>query len=347
MLYHGPERPHSCRHRTGSPGSIPWTGPLWHRLSRTTSGPFMLHLISCVCTMFPYLDLTPDIGCKWTLLSFQMSPRSCKRYTWLGSGGEDRLTAKSHGKYQTLQDADCLLCCLILHLHLIVFVLWQANGKLDRLDQLLSKLRRRYKAGQLVPKNIARHLTRIALALSMCLQRQLAAFTPIPRPAALQAPSSAPAQPCQEVLVAGADSVEAQQSANEISRTANQLTDGATAMDVDVSLPSGPSTESHLKALQLQPTSAAAARPAQPADAPSQQPGSDEPILAGSPSPPASEPAFQSPTKRQEPLPNEGLFEEGSQQQAVGRSAAEASRSNPSNDTAAAVVSAEEEGERR
>ena len=195
----------------------------------------------------------------------------------------------------------------------------------------------------MVPKNIARHLTRTALALSTCLQHQLAAFTPIPRPAALQAASSAPAQPRKEVLVTGADSAEAQPPANESSRTVSQLTDGATAMDVDVRLPSGPASESHFKAMHPHPTSAAAATPAQPADAPSQQLVSDESILAGSLSPPASELASQSPTKRQGPLPDKMLFEEGSPQQAVGRSAAEASQSKPSKETAAAVASAEEE----
>ncbi|KAK9841424.1 hypothetical protein WJX74_005538 [Apatococcus lobatus] len=202
----------------------------------------------------------------------------------------------------------------------------QANGRMDRLDQLLSKLRRRYKAGKAVPKNIARHLTRIALALSMCLRHQLAAFNPMPCPAAPQAQPSAAVQP--------------QKPGDVPSRASNEHADAAMPKDADVSQATNAASDAPSQPDDI----AAETRPAQLTDAPSQRLSSDESDPAGSPSLLTSpEPGSQSPTKRQGAIAEDRPHAEACQQQAVGRSMAEASQGGPGKDLAAAVVSAEEE----
>ena len=185
----------------------------------------------------------------------------------------------------------------------------QANGKMDRLDQLRSKLRRRYRAGQAVPKNIARHLTRIALALSMCLQHQLAAFHPIPRPSAPPIASSAPAQPNPEAPALAAESAQAQQPVHGPSSSIDNPTDTAVPIDADVSQVTDASVElpSQPDALQPHASTARASRPAQLEPAPSQLLVSDDSAQVSSHSAMTNlRPAAHSPTGRQAALAGDG-----------------------------------------
>ncbi len=92
----------------------------------------------------------------------------------------------------------------------LVFVLtdgaacWQAHDKMDKLDHLLSKLRRKYKAGQPLRGNISRHMARIAIAFSRCLQQQLDDFQPVPRPAPPASATEAAPRPEDPAQTSGA-----------------------------------------------------------------------------------------------------------------------------------------------
>ncbi|KAK9866909.1 hypothetical protein WJX84_006779 [Apatococcus fuscideae] len=124
------------------------------------------------------------------------------------------------------------------------------------------------------------------------------------------------------------------------SRASNEHADAAMPKDADVSQATNAASDAPSQPDDI----AAETRPAQLTDAPSQRLSSDESDPAGSPSLLTSpEPGSQSPTKRQGAIAEDRPHAEACQQQAVGRSMAEASQGGPGKDLAAAVVSAEEE----
>lgn len=220
---------------------------------------------------------------------------------------------------------------------------------MDRLDQLLSKLRRRYRAGQAVPKNIARHLTRIALALSMCLQHQLAAFHPIPRPSTPKSPSLAPAQPNREAAATAAGSALAEQPLRGLTSSIDQPPEAAAAGSVQAEQLSHGliiSINQPIEAdnQQLHASAAPATTNAQLEAAPSQPLPSDQSAPVGSqPGLISMGPAAPSPTESQVASAENGPHAGDVQQRPIAASVAGETPGVCSKDPAAAEYSPEEQ----